>query len=71
MSTSRFALCNNFLNMRGIYIITHIATGRQYVGSSKNLSMRLRDYFSISYLNKQATRGTIICPAHMALTPFL
>lgn len=30
----------------GIYIFTHIATGRKYVGSSNSLSRRLEQFFN-------------------------
>jgi hypothetical protein len=30
----------------GIYIFTHLATGRKYVGSSNSLSIRLEQYFN-------------------------
>lgn len=30
----------------GIYIFTHLATGRKYVGSSNSLSRRLEQYFN-------------------------
>ena len=31
--------------VRGIYIFTHLSSGRKYVGSSKQLAIRLRSYF--------------------------
>lgn len=30
----------------GIYIFTHLATGKKYVGSSNSLSRRLEQYFN-------------------------
>jgi len=53
----------SFIDKRGIYIWTQIATGYQYVGSSKNLSKRLGDYYQNSYLNTQKGRGSAIARA--------
>lgn len=44
----------------GIYRWTHIESGKSYVGSSLNLSRRLRNYFSISYLEKSNGGNSII-----------
>jgi group I intron endonuclease len=48
---------------RGVYLWTHIASGKQYIGSSKNLGIRLADYYRPSYLNIQSTRGSLISRA--------
>ena len=48
---------------RGIYLFTNKLNGKQYVGSSKNLSTRLGDYFKDSYLNVQIHRGSAISAA--------
>jgi hypothetical protein len=39
----------------GIYRWTNILNGKTYIGSAKNLSIRLRDYYSISYLTRHDT----------------
>jgi hypothetical protein len=44
----------------GIYIFTHKATGRKYVGSSNSLSRRLDQYFSSEHLFKQSNYGLLI-----------
>ena len=38
-------------------------TGKQYIGSSKNLGNRLVEYFRPSYLETQSSRGSVICRA--------
>lgn len=53
----------SFLDKRGIYVWTQVDTGYQYVGSSKNLSKRLGDYYQDSYLNAQKARGSAIARA--------
>ena len=35
-------------------------TGKQYIGSSKNLGNRLVEYFRPSYLEAQSSRGSVI-----------
>lgn len=37
--------------------------GQQYIGSAMNLSSRLSDYFTNSYLKYQSTRGSVISAA--------
>lgn len=48
---------------RGVYIWTNKRNGKQYVGSAMDLSSRLSDYFRLSYLKAQASRGSAICAA--------
>nr|QYB19877.1 GIY-YIG endonuclease [Monilinia laxa]QYB20043.1 LAGLIDADG endonuclease [Monilinia laxa]QYB20139.1 GIY-YIG endonuclease [Monilinia laxa]QYB20205.1 GIY-YIG endonuclease [Monilinia laxa]QYB20290.1 GIY-YIG endonuclease [Monilinia laxa] len=36
----------------GVYIFTHKATGRKYVGSSNSLSIRLDQYFNFKHFNQ-------------------
>ena len=50
----------SFLDKRGLYLWTNKINGNQYVGSSMNLSSRLSDYFTNSYLKHQSTRGSAI-----------
>lgn len=49
-----------FKNQRGVYLWTHVPSSRQYIGSSLDLSTRLGDYFKISYLTHQSSRGSYI-----------
>jgi group I intron endonuclease len=53
----------SFLGKRGIYLFTNQTNGHQYVGSAMNLSSRLSDYYSDSYLKLQVNRGSIISQA--------
>ena len=53
----------SFFNKRGIYLWTNKTNGKQYIGSSMNLSSRLSDYYSNSYLNSQSSRGSAISAA--------
>jgi hypothetical protein len=48
---------------RGVYLWTNNKTGHQYNGSAVNLSSRLSDYFTDSYLKLQVTRGSVISSA--------
>jgi len=48
---------------RGIYLWTHLTSGKQYVGSSLNLGNRLADYYRNSYLVIQSKRGSVISRA--------
>lgn len=49
---------------RGIYLWTNNISGKQYVGSSKNLYSRLRDYFQNSQLISQVKNSnSTICKA--------
>lgn len=50
----------SFLDKRGLYLWTNKINSNQYVGSSMNLSSRLSDYFTNSYLKQQSTRGSAI-----------
>ena len=43
----------------GIYIFTHLITGKKYVGSSNSLSRRLDQYFSFKHFN-QDNSGQLI-----------
>ena len=46
----------SFLGKRGIYLWTNNINGHQYIGSAMNLSSRLSDYFSDSYLKLQVNQ---------------
>lgn len=52
-----------YKNQRGIYLWTNLVSGKQYVGSSKNLGNRLTDYYRPGYLEAQTQRGSAICRA--------
>lgn len=56
-------LINSVRGQRGLYLWTHIASGKQYVGSSRDLGNRLADYFRPSYLHTQSARGSAISRA--------
>ena len=60
---SRHQICFDFKGKRGCYLWTHKETGKQYIGSSRNLSLRLGDYYRKGYLKLQSERGSIICRA--------
>jgi cytochrome c oxidase subunit 1 len=57
------SLISKVKNMRGVYLWTNLKSGKQYVGSSKNLGNRLTEYYRPSYLNAQAARGSAISRA--------
>lgn len=63
MKDSEGAVRTSFKGMRGVYLFTNLTNGNQYVGSSKDLSTRLGQYFKLSYLNLKARRGSAICAA--------
>lgn len=48
------------LRKPGVYIFTHKATGRRYVGSSNSLSRRLNQYFNNSHFNQN--NGGLLIP---------
>jgi len=50
----------SYKNKRGVYLWTNQINGHQYIGSSINLSSRLSDYFTNSYLKYQSNRGSAI-----------
>ena len=41
----------------GIYEWNNLITGKSYIGSAMNLKKRLKDYFSINYLNKVLSKN--------------
>ena len=58
----------------GVYVWTHISTGYQYVGSSKNIRTRIGSYFKPSYHKGQLNRkesGTLAISRAMLKYPNL
>lgn len=53
----------NFAKKRGVYIWTNKINGNQYIGSAKDLSTRLSNYFTNSYVKYQTSRGSAISSA--------
>jgi group I intron endonuclease len=60
---SKHQICFDFRNQRGCYLCTHKKSGKQYIGSSINLSSRLSEYYRAGYLKLQSTRGSAISRA--------
>lgn len=60
---SRHQICFDFKDKRGCYLWTHKETGKQYIGSSRNLSLRLTEYYRAGYLTLQSSRGSVISRA--------
>ena len=60
---SRHQICFDFKDKRGCYLWTHKETGKQYIGSSRNLGLRLIDYYRPGYLKLQSSRGSAISRA--------
>jgi len=63
LENTKGAIRTSFLNRRGVYLWTNKTNGNQYIGSTMNLSSRLSDYFSGSYLKHQSLRGSTISTA--------
>ena len=53
----------NYVDRSGIYLFTNKDTNAQYVGLAQDLSNRLSDYYSNSYLERQRDRGSYISRA--------
>jgi group I intron endonuclease len=54
---SRSVLYNNNKNKSGIYRWTNLINEKSYVGSSINLAIRLKSYFSINQLQRTLSKG--------------
>lgn len=53
----KFAILKDNKDKIGIYRWVNLDTGKSYVGSSRNLSARFRQYFSINYLEREIKRN--------------
>lgn len=54
----------------GIYMWTHLENGRRYVGSALDLSNRISDYYSSSYLKRADSYicNALVCHTHAAFS---
>lgn len=61
MLNDKFLIVSEFKTKSGIYLIHNLVNGKQYVGSSKNLTQRLSSYYSISKLidNRYISRSIL------------
>ena len=48
-------------NKTGVYQFINLLTGKSYVGSSTNLSIRFRKYYNYNYISNPARDKSIIC----------
>lgn len=55
--TQKLEILKENQNKSGIYRWVNKINGKTYIGSSKNLGKRLRDYFNISFLEKKTEKG--------------
>lgn len=53
----RKEIYKNLNNQSGIYLWTNLISNNKYVGSSVNLSRRLKDYFNKSYLESELKKN--------------
>lgn len=57
-------ICTDNYNKTGIYRWTNVISGKSYVGSSLDLSIRFKNYFNISYLERELkTNNSLIYKA--------
>jgi group I intron endonuclease len=56
INTDRSRILSDNKGLAGIYQWTHLESGKIYVGSAVNLSERLKDYFTLSYISDK-TKG--------------
>ena len=50
-------ICRDNKNKTGIYRWTDVISGKSYVGSAIDLSRRLKDYFNMSYLEREVKKN--------------
>ena len=55
--TSKAQILSENKNKSGIYMWTNLINGKQYIGSSINLSDRLSNYYSTTYMEDALNRG--------------
>jgi len=53
----KFAILKDNQDKIGIYRWVNLDTGKSYVGSSRNLSARFRQYFNVNYLEREIKRN--------------
>ena len=54
-------ICTNNKNKTGIYRWTHVISGKSYVGSFLDIFIRFKNYFNISYLERESkTNNSLI-----------
>lgn len=59
--TDKLSILSDNKDKAGIYQWTNLESGKKYIGSALDLSRRLKDYYSISYLTRNTK--SIICNA--------
>jgi len=64
----RLEITKNNKNKSGIYCLVNLLNGNFYLGSSKNLSNRLRCYLNTNYLLNK--KKILICPIAKALLKY-
>ena len=57
--SERKVILNNNNNKSGVYRWINLVNGKSYVGSSANLGYRLKQYYSVSYLNRKKSASSI------------
>lgn len=53
----KFAILKDNKDKIGIYRWVNLDTGKSYVGSSRNLSARFKQYFNVNYLEREIKRN--------------
>ena len=60
LEKSEGTIRTTLIGKRGVYLWTNNINGHQYIGSAMDLSARLSDYFTKSYIKAQSKRGSAI-----------
>lgn len=60
MESAKLLILEDNKEKCGVYLLTNKLTGKIYVGSSKNLSRRFKNYFSTGYLKHISRRMMVI-----------
>jgi len=58
--TNKYKIIEDNKRKSGIYRWTFIKSGKTYIGSSKTLNERLNDYFSLTFLKRQLSKGSSV-----------